>query len=262
MQEPVLTPWRSRQRLPAWSPSPQVRGHRPQRKRFENAVDQLHRSMVFQDVTCSAVDWEPPMAERRALEAEVVALTRSQQMARIRSKDTAPERILAGALLNAGIVAERTSVQGRVTVDIAFPEEQLLVFIDGCFWHGCPDHYSRPRTNAEFWAAKLAGNVARDRLQTLRLTDAGWHVLRVWEHDVVRDVEAVVGRILRSAAAGPDSELAGWRVFQVDLVDDEQSIERRHLCDLLNPTRQMLVTGPRVTGKQRPSIKRSVKTAS
>src|SRR5436305_4641398 len=102
--------------------------------------------------------------------------TRSEQMARIRGKNTSPEMLLRRALWAAGLryrVHYRTPA-GRA--DIALVKVQLAIYIDGCFWHGCPDHYVRPRSQADFWAAKLAQNVERDRRQTLQLETSGWKV--------------------------------------------------------------------------------------
>lgn len=185
-----------------------------------------------------------------------MGLTRSEQMARIRARDTTPERLLAEALAAAGVEASRTKVLGRVNVDIAFPDERVLVFVDGCFWHGCPEHYSRPRTSADFWAAKLASNVARDREQTLRLAHEGWAVLRVWEHEIIADVESVVVRVLRALGGKDAAASPRWCVFKVEVLDAALDFERRWQCHLLDPAHQRHVDGPRMTGKQRPSRKR------
>lgn len=64
-----------------------------------------------------------------------------------------------------------------------FTRARVAVFVDGCYWHGCPQHYVPARTNASYWSAKIAGNTARDRETDLRLAALGWHVIRVWEHD-------------------------------------------------------------------------------
>ena len=66
---------------------------------------------------------------------------------------------------------------------MVFPGTRVAVFLDGCFWHGCPEHTRPPRTNEEWWAAKLRGNVVRDRETDARLEAAGWRVVRVWEHE-------------------------------------------------------------------------------
>ena len=68
------------------------------------------------------------------------------------------------------------------------------MFIDGCYWHGCPEHFVQPKTNANYWSGKIAGNIERDRDTDRRLHDAGWVVLRFWEHE---DVDGVVNEIVR-----------------------------------------------------------------
>lgn len=71
----------------------------------------------------------------------------------------------------------------RRKIDIAFPKQRLAVFVDGCFWHGCPEHGTRPTTNQEWWEWKLKRNKARDEDTNGRLTELGWRVVRVWEHE-------------------------------------------------------------------------------
>jgi DNA mismatch endonuclease (patch repair protein) len=78
-------------------------------------------------------------------------------------------------------------------MDIAFGGLKIAVFLDGCFWHGCPDHATRPRANAEWWRTKLDRNIARDRETTDQLVSQGWTVLRFWEHEPAKDVAARVG---------------------------------------------------------------------
>ena len=85
----------------------------------------------------------------------------------------------------------------RLARQISFlSEPQSAVFVDGCFWHGCPDHYVRPRTKNEFWDAKLKENVDRDRRQTVELTQLGWRVVRVWEHQVWEELDDTVEAIV------------------------------------------------------------------
>ena len=75
-------------------------------------------------------------------------------------------------------------VQGlRRRADLVFPRSRLAVYVDGCFWHSCPQHATFPKNNAQWWAEKLAGNVARDRDTDEKLIAAGWTVVRVWEHE-------------------------------------------------------------------------------
>jgi DNA mismatch endonuclease, patch repair protein len=71
----------------------------------------------------------------------------------------------------------------QVRADIVFPRQRLAVFIDGCYWHGCPEHCRMPTRNAEYWEAKIARNRARDTRVTKSLTDSDWRVLRIWEHE-------------------------------------------------------------------------------
>ena len=70
--------------------------------------------------------------------------------------------------------------------DFVFPKLKLAVFVDGCFWHGCPLHATAPKTNATFWRKKLSANRTRDRLVTRTLRQLGWRVLRLWEHELKR----------------------------------------------------------------------------
>lgn len=72
----------------------------------------------------------------------------------------------------------------RVRPDFVFPKLRLAVFVDGCFWHSCPLHATRPKNNAAFWRKKLAANKARDQFITRTLRNKGWNVLRLWEHDL------------------------------------------------------------------------------
>lgn len=88
---------------------------------------------------------------------------------------------------------------GRVRPDFVFPKLRLAVFVDGCFWHGCPQHATKPRNNAAFWRKKFAANRARDGLVTRSLRKAGWRVLRIWEHELARKNEARLVARLRKA---------------------------------------------------------------
>ena len=72
---------------------------------------------------------------------------------------------------------------GRARPDIVFTRAKVAVFVDGCFWHRCPEHGSLPKTNAEWWRRKLDTNVERDRTTDAALVEAGWVVIRIWEHE-------------------------------------------------------------------------------
>ena len=87
---------------------------------------------------------------------------------------------------------------GRVKPDFVFPRIRVAVFVDGCFWHGCPRHATQPKTNAKFWRDKIATNRARDRRVNRALRRLGWTVVRVWEHELRRRDEAKLIRRLAS----------------------------------------------------------------
>lgn len=87
--------------------------------------------------------------------------------------------------------------------DFVFSKLKVAVFVDGCFWHACPLHATQPKSNAEFWQAKLARNVARDRLVIRTLRKQGWRVLRIWEHELTRKYEKRLLARLRRAGLEP-----------------------------------------------------------
>lgn len=101
-------------------------------------------------------------------------------------RDTGAELALRRALHSRGLryrVTYPVPGQRRRTIDVAFTRAKVAVFVDGCFWHGCPEHGTMPRSNSEWWTTKLAANHARDR-DTDRVLEAhGWTVVRVWEHE-------------------------------------------------------------------------------
>lgn len=84
-----------------------------------------------------------------------------------------------------------------VRPDFVFPRLRVAVFVDGCFWHGCPQHATWPKTRASFWLAKISGNKARDRRVNRELRKLGWIVIRIWEHDLRRRDEAKLIRRLK-----------------------------------------------------------------
>lgn len=102
-----------------------------------------------------------------------------------RSRDTRPELLLRSELHRRGL-RFRTCVQPvrgvRRSADLVFTRVKLAVFVDGCFWHGCADHYTAPKANADYWRTKRETNQRRDWDTDARLADAGWVALRVWEH--------------------------------------------------------------------------------
>jgi DNA mismatch endonuclease, patch repair protein len=87
----------------------------------------------------------------------------------------------------------------RAEADIAFGRQRIAVLIDGCFWHGCPLHATRPKRNEAWWAEKLDANIQRDRRTDAAFAAAGWHVLRFWEHQSVEEITAgILAAVRRS----------------------------------------------------------------
>ena len=118
-----------------------------------------------------------------------------------KGRDTRPEMALRSAVHALGLryrVGIRPLPGLRRTADMVFPRARVAVFLDGCFWHGCPDHCRPARRNAAFWQDKIAGNVARDADTDARLREAGWSVIRVWEHEP----PAEAARRIRAAVRG------------------------------------------------------------
>lgn len=125
-------------------------------------------------------------------------------MSRQRRRDTAPEVDLRRILHAAGHrFRVNLAVPGmaRRSIDLAFTRPKVAVFVDGCFWHACPDHVTWPRSNDSWWRAKLEANVARDRATDSHLRDLGWEVVRVWEHEETFAAAARVDEILQRRAS-------------------------------------------------------------
>lgn len=192
-----------------------------------------------------------------------MGLSRSAQMRRIKGRDTGPEVLLRRHLWAAGARYRLHLSTPGGRPDGVFPGARLAVFIDGCQWHGCPEHYVRPRSNAEFWADKLATNVSRDRRQTASLHAAGWRVLRFWEHEVYMDVAAVTVRVLACLAGESPSAEVALRVFKVDPVDLAGQVEDRHLVGLQLDGPERVDRQPRHTRKwRRPGVPQTVSRIS
>ncbi|MFE2966166.1 very short patch repair endonuclease [Streptomyces sp. NPDC059340] len=127
-------------------------------------------------------------------------------MSRQGSRDTAPEIAVRRLLHRAGLrYRVNVPVPGmpRRTIDIVFGRVKVAIFLDGCFWHGCPVHATRPKANAEWWRAKLDKNMARDRETTDHLRAAGWTVMRFWEHESAEDVARLIAAALTSERSAP-----------------------------------------------------------
>jgi len=119
--------------------------------------------------------------------------TRSALMARVRTKDTAPEVALRRALYAAGTRGWRCHPKLTGRPDFAWIGRRVAVFVDGAFWHGHPDHYKGQ--SGKFWDEKIERNRARDKEVNRALADAGWTVVRVWDFEIARDLDAAVARV-------------------------------------------------------------------
>ncbi|MDG9692424.1 very short patch repair endonuclease [Streptomyces sp. DH17] len=155
-------------------------------ERYIGEVDQATRAanlvQAWQQAAAAGMLTEEPLpSDSKASSWEVRAVMRAN-----RGRDTKPELALRSLLHRSGL-RYRVDVQPlkgiRRRADIVFPKDQIAVFVDGCFWHGCPEHMRSSKKNAEAWAAKLEGNRARDAETNDLLRAAGWTVIRIWEHE-------------------------------------------------------------------------------
>ncbi len=139
------------------------------------------------------------MTERPTASSEAT----SRRMSKQATKNTRPELDIRRRLHATGLryrVDYQPLPQLRRRADIAFPRHNIAVFVDGCFWHSCPEHATSPKSNGEWWAAKLERNRARDAETNSALTEAGWKVVRIWEHEDPDVAAAKVERAVRASA--------------------------------------------------------------
>lgn len=143
---------------------------------------------------------DPPPASTAAIRATMRGNSRT---------GTSPERDLRSALHRDGLrfrVDLPIRVPGRrpIRPDVVFTRRRVVVFVDGCFWHGCPEHGRPPRSNQSYWGAKLELNRRRDTEQTAALEAAGWTVIRIWEHDIARELADAVARVEAIVNSAPE----------------------------------------------------------
>jgi DNA mismatch endonuclease (patch repair protein) len=123
-------------------------------------------------------------------------LTREQRhynMSRIRNKRTKPELKVKDIFESLGFEYQPRGIYGKP--DFVNRNRKIAIFIDGCFWHKCPEHFVKPKTRTEFWMQKIEKNVIRDELVNIKLENEGWKVLRIWEHDIKRQPEKVIAKV-------------------------------------------------------------------
>lgn len=195
-----------------------------------------------------------------------MGISRSENMSRIRSRDTAPEVKLRKALWRQGL-RYRLGYDLPGRPDLTFIGPRVTVFVDGCFWHGCPVHYSAPTTRHEFWARKLRDNVERDLAVDDTLTKLGWRPFHVWQHEL-KDLRQLVWRIALCLQEGPsargENDAGNGDGPRVDFVAEPQAVYQAvdspwYQCRCgSNDVRVLAVRGP---GSLRPSAERQPRAA-
>ncbi|MBL8264056.1 MAG: very short patch repair endonuclease [Xanthomonadaceae bacterium] len=128
----------------------------------------------------------------------------SRRMAKVRQTGTDAELALRREMYRIGLryrVGYEVLKKPRRVADMAFPGRRIAVFVDGCFWHGCPEHATWPKRNAEFWQQKIEANRQRDADTNARLQAAGWTALRFWSHESPAQAAATVARAVAKADA-------------------------------------------------------------
>lgn len=135
---------------------------------------------------------------------------RSYVMSRIRKTNSGPERELRAAL-TAARISFRTYGKLPGTPDLVLRHSRLVVFVHGCFWHGCPMHYRAPKSNKTYWSMKLARNKSRDRADSRALRKMGWKQIVIWECQIRRDPLKVLARVSKQANV---SRRAGRQAFR------------------------------------------------
>nr|WP_278045545.1 very short patch repair endonuclease [Edaphobacter modestus] len=131
-----------------------------------------------------------------------------------KSRDTKPEVAVRCAIHAMGMryrVASRPIAEVRRTADLVFRRAKVAVFVDGCFWHGCPLHHAPPKTNAGYWVQKIEGNKARDQHTTALLKAAGWRVLRFWSHEEPTAVATRIAEVIQNESKNAADRYADER---------------------------------------------------
>lgn len=135
----------------------------------------------------SGVSPSPPGMASRQMPDIFTKSKRSAVMSQIRGRGNKATELALARIFRAYHITgwrRHRPVFGRP--DFVFPKSRLAVFVDGCFWHGCPRHGTRPKGNAAFWREKFSRNKSRDKLVNRTLRKSGWRVLRIWEHELIR----------------------------------------------------------------------------
>jgi len=162
---------------------------------------------VLSDVSIFVESFRVPFHQKNALPAASSAEVRRRMQA-VKQRDNAAEMAIRSALHSLGLrfrVHRRVLANSQRRADIYFAIAKVAVFVDGCFWHGCPKHGTMPKTNRRWWIEKINANVARDRDTDVRLRESGWLSVRIWEHEnpatAARKIARRVKRRLRDLGA-------------------------------------------------------------
>lgn len=125
---------------------------------------------------------------------------RSKTMGAIRAQSKL-ENLFSKALWRRGLRFRKNVRKLRGTPDIAIQKYKVVIFVDSCFWHGCPVHFKRPKSNQEFWDAKIARNRERDKEVDAHYIGKGWHIRRIWEHEIRRNLDETADSALEFVQA-------------------------------------------------------------
>lgn len=179
--------------------------HATQMRHVGNAVPPLLaravRDQIARDFSAAGIG-SPRTAGRRPRTPTEVTAERSRVMRLVPSKNTSVERLFRKALCDAEIRGYRLHsavLPGKP--DIIFPRAKIAVFLDGCFWHGCPRCYRAPKSRTEYWSMKVARNIARDHAVVRQCREAGWRVMRFWEHQIRTAPGRAVDKLENAIAA-------------------------------------------------------------
>jgi DNA (cytosine-5)-methyltransferase 1 len=176
--------------------------HVAQMRHVGNAVPpllaQAVRNQIAVDLLRARADVKRPVGRPKKVRLETPQL-RSRIMRAVKSSNTSVEKILRKALCSVGLRGYRLH-DARVpgTPDVVFRRQRVAVFVDGCFWHGCPKCYREPQSKKEYWRMKVRRNIERDNTVNSACFDAGWRVVRFWEHDVIGAPARAASAVLRA----------------------------------------------------------------
>ncbi len=171
-------------------------------ERYVCDVDEASRAANLAFAWCEAREAGLVVDEPLPENSTAVSMSVRAVMTANKGKDTKPELLLRSALHRRGLryrVGLRPLPELRRTADVVFPKAKVAVFVDGCFWHGCPDHYRPAKKQGQKWQEKIQANRDRDAATNIVLKEAGWAVVRVWEHEDVDEAAERVKEIVTAS---------------------------------------------------------------